>query len=199
MSKRSRNELILEFIDAVRASQTAVDMLDEAVGEYLGLHRTDMRCLDILDRAGPMPAGQLAEQARVSPAAITAVLDRLEKRGLARRVRDTEDRRRVLVEVTEKMRKGAAELYGPPEEAGQGLAMYTDEQLEFLIEFLRRDVAFQEDRMRRLEELKTRATTDETPTSRVTDLVLGRCYSCRAARTASSRARLAAGHRDFES
>jgi hypothetical protein len=41
--------------------------------------------------------------------------------------------------------------------------MYTDEQLEFLIEFLRRDVAFQEDRMRRLEELKTRATTDETP------------------------------------
>jgi len=163
MSKRSRNELIFEFIDAVRASQTAVDMLDEAVGEYLGLHRTDMRCLDILDRAGPMPAGQLAEQARVSPAAITAVLDRLEKRGLARRVRDTEDRRRVLVEVTEKMRKGAAELYGPPEEAGQGLAMYTDEQLEFLIEFLRRDVAFQEDRMRRLEELKTRATTDETP------------------------------------
>jgi DNA-binding MarR family transcriptional regulator len=163
MSKRSRNELIFEFIDAVRASQTAVDMLDEAVGEYLGLHRTDMRCLDILDREGPMPAGQLAEQARVSPAAMTAVLDRLEQKGLARRVRDTEDRRRVLVEVTEEMRKGAAELYGPPEEAGQGLAMYTDEQLEFLIEFLRRDVAFQEDRMRRLEELKTRAATDETP------------------------------------
>jgi DNA-binding MarR family transcriptional regulator len=94
---------------------------------------------------------------------MTAVLDRLEQKGLARRVRDTEDRRRVLVEVTEEMRKGAAELYGPPEEAGQGLAMYTDEQLEFLIEFLRRDVAFQEDRMRRLEELKTRAATDETP------------------------------------
>jgi DNA-binding MarR family transcriptional regulator len=163
MSKRSRNELIFEFIDAVRASQTAVDMLDEAVGEYLGLHRTDMRCLDILDREGPMPAGRLAEQARVSPAAMTAVLDRLEQKGLARRVRDTEDRRRVLVEVTEEMRKGAAELYGPPEEAGQGLAMYTDEQLEFLIEFLRRDVAFQEDRMRRLEELKTRAAIDETP------------------------------------
>jgi DNA-binding MarR family transcriptional regulator len=163
MSKRSRTELIFEFIDAVRASQTAVDMLDEAVGEYLGLHRTDMRCLDILDRTGPMPAGQLAEQARVSPAAMTAVLDRLEQKGLARRVRDTEDRRRVLVEVTDEMRKGAAELYGPPEEAGQGLAMYTDEQLEFLIEFLRRDVAFQEDRMRRLEELKTRATTDKTP------------------------------------
>jgi DNA-binding MarR family transcriptional regulator len=163
MSKDSRNELIFEFIDAVRASQTAVDMLDEAVGEYLGLHRTDMRCLDILDREGPMPAGRLAEQARVSPAAMTAVLDRLEQKGLARRVRDTEDRRRVLVEVTEEMRKGAAELYGPPEEAGQGLAMYTDEQLEFLIEFLRRDVAFQEDRMRRLEELKTRAAIDETP------------------------------------
>jgi DNA-binding MarR family transcriptional regulator len=160
MSKHSRNELIFEFIDAVRASQTAVDMLDEAVGDYLGLHRTDMRCLDILDREGPMPAGQLAEQARVSPAAMTAVIDRLEQKGLARRVRDTEDRRRVLVEVTEEMRKGAAELYGPPGEATQGLAVYTDEQLEFLIDFLRNSVAFQEERMQRLEELKARAAAD---------------------------------------
>jgi hypothetical protein len=33
---------------------------------------------------------------------------------------------------------------------------YTDEQLELLTGFLRRSVAFQEQRMRRLEELKAR-------------------------------------------
>jgi DNA-binding MarR family transcriptional regulator len=160
MSKYSRAELIAEFIDAVRASQTAVDMLDEAVADFLGLHRTEMRCLDILDREGPMTAGQLAEKARISPGAMTSVLDRIEKKGLARRSRDTKDRRRVLVEVTPRVREGAAELYGPPEEAAQGLDVYTDDQLRFLIEFLRGSVAYQEERMRRLEEIKARGAGD---------------------------------------
>ena len=112
MSKRSREELVHAFIDAVRASQTAVDLVDEAVAEYLGIHRTDARCLDILDQEGPMTAGHLAERARISPGAMTTLLDRLERKGLARRTRDTEDRRRVLVEVTPELRRMARELYG---------------------------------------------------------------------------------------
>jgi DNA-binding MarR family transcriptional regulator len=129
-------------------------MLDAAVAEYLGLKGSDYRGLDVLDQEGPMTAGRLAERARLSPGATTALIDRLEQKGLVRRTRDTEDRRRVLVEVTPEVRRRAAELYGPPEEAGDDLAGYTDEQLEFLIGFLRGSVAFQETRMRRLEELK---------------------------------------------
>jgi DNA-binding MarR family transcriptional regulator len=154
LSKRSRIELIQEFVAAVRASQTATEMLDSAVADYLGIHRTDYRCLDILDQEGPMTAGQLAERARISPGAMTSLLDRLEAKNLARRVRDTGDRRRVLVEVTPELRKGAEELYGKPEDAGKELDAYTDEQLEFLTAFLRGSVAFQEERMRRLEEIK---------------------------------------------
>src|SRR5262249_27333044 len=37
MSKRSRAELIEGFIAAVRASQTATELLDHSVAEYLGL------------------------------------------------------------------------------------------------------------------------------------------------------------------
>jgi DNA-binding MarR family transcriptional regulator len=154
LSKRSRIELIQEFVAAVRASQTATEMLDSAVADYLGIHRTDYRCLDILDQEGPMTAGQLAERARISPGAMTSLLDRLEAKNLARRVRDTGDRRRVLVEVTPELRKGAEELYGKPGDAGKELDAYTDEQLEFLTAFLRGSVAFQEERMRRLEEIK---------------------------------------------
>ncbi|HEY2939956.1 MAG TPA: MarR family transcriptional regulator [Gaiellaceae bacterium] len=156
MSKRSRNELIYEFIAAIRASQTATEMLDQSVADYLGIDRTAYRCLDILDQEGPMTAGRLAERARISPGATTAMLDRLERKGLARRTRDTEDRRRVLVEVTPELRQRATELYGTPEEAAAELAGYTDEQLEFLTGFMRGSVAFQEERMRRLEELKAR-------------------------------------------
>jgi DNA-binding MarR family transcriptional regulator len=151
VSKHSRAELIHEFIAAIRASQTATDMLDQAVADYLGIDRTAYRCLDILDQEGPMTAGRLAERARISPGATTALLDRLEGKGLARRTRDTEDRRRVLVEVTPELRQRGEELYGTQEEGAEELAAYSDEQLHFLISFLRGSVAYQEERMRRLE------------------------------------------------
>ena len=154
MSKLSRDELIREFIAAIRASQTATDMFDHSVADYVGLDRTAYRCLDILDQEGPMTAGRLAERARLSPGAMTALLDRLEKRGFARRTRDTKDRRRVLVEVTPELRQMAAELYGMPDQGADALAAYTNEQLEFLIGFLRGNVAYQEERMRRLDALK---------------------------------------------
>jgi len=156
LSKYSRDELIREFVAAIRASQTATDMFDHAVAEYVGLDRTAYRCLDILDHEGPMTAGRLAQRARLSPGAMTALLDRLEERGFARRTRDTEDRRRVLVEVTPELRRRAAQLYGTPEEGADALAGYSDEQLEFLIDFHRRNAAYQEERMRRLADLKAR-------------------------------------------
>jgi DNA-binding MarR family transcriptional regulator len=156
LSKLSKEELITEFIAAIRESQTATDMLDHAIADYVGLDRTAYRCLDILDREGPMSAGRLAQQARLSPGAMTALLDRLEEKGFARRTRDTQDRRRVLVEVTPELRRRAAQLYGTPQEGVDALAGYSDEQLEFLIDFLRRNIAYQEERMRRLEELTAR-------------------------------------------
>jgi DNA-binding MarR family transcriptional regulator len=159
LSKSSRDELIAEFIAAVRASQTATEMLDDAIADYLGLHPTAFRCLDILDQEGPMTAGRLAERARLSPGATTALLDRLEEKGLARRTRDTEDRRRVLVEVTSELRKRAEELYGSPEAGAQALAHYTDEQLELLTDFHRGSVAFQEQRMEMLERIKARGAS----------------------------------------
>jgi DNA-binding MarR family transcriptional regulator len=156
LSKLSKKELIQELIAAIRASQTATDAFDHAVADYVGLDRAAYRCLDILDQEGPMTAGRLAERARLSPGAMTALLDRLEKRGFARRTRDTKDRRRVLVEVTPELRQMAAQLYGTPDEGADVLAAYTNEQLELLISFLRCNVAYQEERMRRLETLKAR-------------------------------------------
>ena len=50
----------------------------------------------------------------------------------------------------------AAQVYGTPEEGANALAAYTTEQLEFLLGFLRGNVAYQEERMRRLEALKAR-------------------------------------------
>jgi DNA-binding MarR family transcriptional regulator len=165
LSNLSRDKLIEEFVAAVRASQTATEILDHAVADHLGLDRNAYRCLDILDQEGPMTAGRLATRSRLSPGAITALLDRLEQKGLARRVRDTKDRRQVLVEVAPKLREMAEQLYGPPGEAAAGLAGYTDEQLDLLIGFLRGSAAYQEMLMHRLDALSVpEAQAPEAPT-----------------------------------
>jgi DNA-binding MarR family transcriptional regulator len=132
-------------------------MLDHAVAERLGLDYSAYRCLDLLDQEGPMTAGRLAERSRLSPGAITAVLDRLEEKGLARRVRDTRDRRRILVEVAPKLHELAEQLYGPPGEAVKALAGYTNQQLELLIGFLRGSVAYQETLIERVDALDVAA------------------------------------------
>ena len=66
----------------------AASEFDERVAQRFKLGRTDMRCLELLARRGPMTAGQLADESGLSTGAVTFVLDR-----------DTDDRRRVWVEL----------------------------------------------------------------------------------------------------
>src|SRR4051794_4420460 len=105
-----KDELIEQLVWEVRAAQTAVDAMDDAAARALGINRTDGRCFDTIDREAPLPAGRLAERSGLTTAAVTAVLDRLEGAGYARRVRDPDDRRRVLVELTPLMHERAAAI-----------------------------------------------------------------------------------------
>ena len=91
------------MIDEVRGWQSDQDMFDDAAATYAGLNRTDMRCVDILQREGPMTAGQLGARAHLSSGAITAVVDRLERTDFVRRIRDTVDRSTSLVGAATKM------------------------------------------------------------------------------------------------
>lgn len=58
-------------------------------------------CLQALLRAGRLTPGSLAQEVSASQATVTGILDRLELRGLVRRDRDAEDRRRVHITLTE--------------------------------------------------------------------------------------------------
>jgi DNA-binding MarR family transcriptional regulator len=69
--------------------------------EVLGLQSSDLRCLQLVAAERDATAGRLAELLGLTTGAVTGVLDRLEQRGLVERVRDAEDRRRVLVRLRE--------------------------------------------------------------------------------------------------
>jgi DNA-binding MarR family transcriptional regulator len=144
----SRDELIQSLFAEVRAAQVATDALDQAMADHLGVNRTDMRALDVLDqRDGALTAGELAEAMHLTTGAVTSVLDRLEKAGWARRVRDPDDRRRVLVELTPKLKRVGERVYGSTEDVLEAFPDYTEAELELLLDFTRMGRAWTEARI----------------------------------------------------
>jgi DNA-binding MarR family transcriptional regulator len=140
-----------------RASQVDADLLDEAASEVLGVNRTDHRVLDVLDRLQPITAGTLASEAGLSPAAMTASIDRLERAGYARRVRDEADRRRILVETTPAAREKAGVIYGPMGESfTREMSRYPTEFLEQLLELLQRAHELSREHRERIEGMRSR-------------------------------------------
>ena len=139
-----RQALIEAVGAALRGSQQAADSLADAVADRFGINRTDLRHLELLC-AGPLSAGQLSERSGLSRAAMTALIDRLERKGYVRRARDVADRRRVFVELTERAKAASEEMHAPLAKDGQALlADYSDEQLTVLREFLSADQALSE-------------------------------------------------------
>jgi DNA-binding MarR family transcriptional regulator len=157
MSRRKR-ETFDALIHEIRRSQDATDRFDQAVADAIGLNRTDMRCLDIVQLEGPVTAGRLAELTGLTTGAITTVIDRLERSGFARRVRDPGDRRRVMVEAMPQPAAESAHLYAEHLAHSERLyRRYTAEQLELLLEFVREGRELNERAAARLEERTRRA------------------------------------------
>jgi DNA-binding MarR family transcriptional regulator len=113
-------------------------LYSQAVAARLGVNSTDLECLDHIAR-GPVTAGALAQATGLTTGAITGVIDRLEREGFARRESDPDDRRKVLVRATPAVRRKVAPFYEPMERlVTSALAVYRDDQLALLLEFLER-------------------------------------------------------------
>lgn len=162
---RDKRAIFSELIYEIRRSQEATARYDDAVGAALGLGRTDLRCLDVLEREGPATAGRLAEATGLTSGAMTAAIDRLERAGLARRVPDASDRRRVLVELGPAAGE-LARFYGPHiEESERVYQRYSADQLELLVGFVRRSREFNERHAAALE-AQTRSASPAAPARR---------------------------------
>jgi DNA-binding MarR family transcriptional regulator len=152
----SREERIFRGLDLLRRNQVLTQMLDEAAAEYLGVNATDGRAIDLIDQVGRITAGDLARDLRLSTGAVTAIVDRLERAGYARRVTDPEDRRRVLIELTPSVHRLSAEIYGSAEDALAWADDFSDAELGVLVRFQEGSKAWLEEHLARVEELNAR-------------------------------------------
>ncbi|MBV9229361.1 MAG: MarR family transcriptional regulator [Chloroflexi bacterium] len=121
----------------------------------LGMTVTDLQVMDILESSGPATAGQLADLTGLTTGAITGMLNRLEEAGLVHRQRDPNDGRRVIVRLA----RGKGEMhkigsvFASLGKAWDELASdYDDEQIAFLLEFLKRSNALTRKEIIRLQE-----------------------------------------------
>ena len=152
----TRQDLITAAGLAVRLHQNAYDRFEDAAAEYFGVNRTAMRCMDVLERVGRLTAGEIAMQTGLSSGAVTALLDRLERAGYVRRLRDPADRRRVWVELTDTARKLAMEVYGPLAEAMSEYDRYSDDDLRLIMAYIERGSELLLDLTARVEQMRQR-------------------------------------------
>ena len=102
--RETRAALLAELARELRQFNGLSASYFRAVAARNGMTATDMQVIDMLDGAGPMTAGQLAELTGLTTGAITGMLKRLEEAGIVRRESDPEDGRRVIVRLVQEKR-----------------------------------------------------------------------------------------------
>jgi DNA-binding MarR family transcriptional regulator len=139
LSRPPKGKLVEELMEEFRLQGNRDRAFDNLAAEQLGVNDTDQHCLNIIEAAGGLTAGELAEAAGLSTGAVTGVVDRLERAGYARRIRDSADRRRINIEVTPEFYARAQEIWGPLARDFQDVLTngFTAAELERIIEFLR--------------------------------------------------------------
>jgi len=113
----------------------------EMVGKLMGLSATEHKCVDTLRRLGSVTAGVIAEHTGLTTGAVTGLVDRLEKVGYARRVRDPHDRRKVIIELVpnERLDTLLAEIFLPfGADMGVAAIGYTEAELRAISSWLRK-------------------------------------------------------------
>jgi DNA-binding MarR family transcriptional regulator len=135
----SRAALIATLNHAAREASGLGAVFGEAVARRVGIDPTALECLGAIAGRDDMTAGALAAAMGLTTGAVTGVVDRLEKAGLARRVRDGGDRRKVFVRATPKALGRAAACYASLGRAVDALAAaYTDAEIALIAGYFAR-------------------------------------------------------------
>jgi MarR family 2-MHQ and catechol resistance regulon transcriptional repressor len=93
-------EALRSYVKLMRASRAVATRVEPLVGAE-GLTLTQLGVLEGILHKGPMTHRELGRKVLTSAGNMTDVVDKLEARGLVRRVRAASDRRQVWVELTE--------------------------------------------------------------------------------------------------
>lgn len=135
LSRPKAREALLEQLEhSMRRSSALGTIFSQTVAQQAGLSSSDHECLDFLNLEKNVTAGRLAEVTGLTTGAITGVVDRLEKAGYVRRVRDDSDRRKVFIEIVPENVARIGRFYEHLQRSMHQLwSTYSDAELKLLL------------------------------------------------------------------
>jgi DNA-binding MarR family transcriptional regulator len=92
--------VIKEIVGAIRRMVRAVYLDTSKMSRQFGLTGAQSGVLRNLVQDGPLSSVELSRRLHVTPSNITGIIDRLERKGLASRTRNSGDRRIVTIALT---------------------------------------------------------------------------------------------------
>ncbi|MCE7011572.1 MarR family transcriptional regulator [Kibdelosporangium philippinense] len=144
-------DLVTRLLAVQQQAAALGTTLGDAIAARLGIASTDLKCLFLLIQR-PQTPRELAKELRMSPSAITSVVDRLEKAGFAHREQSKTDRRQVVVTAVPERAQLATDLYTPLfDRMSEILTQYDLEQLATLHHFAEQSVTVLRDEIERLD------------------------------------------------
>jgi DNA-binding MarR family transcriptional regulator len=137
-TKQPSSSIEEKLSDLVREHSSAVLRHAAATAKRMGLEASELAALEHLQAAGAINQKRLSERLSMSPGAITAMIDRLERRGYVERIPNPEDRRSALVNITKVGLEESLRHLWPYIEDMKGVeAGFSEEERAVVARFLR--------------------------------------------------------------
>lgn len=95
------HDSIRDIIYLIRRLMQAGYLYTKELNKKYSVSAPQLNCLIALSENGPLPPSQIAKHIMVKSSTVTGVIDRLEQKGLARRVRNSRDRRVITIQLTD--------------------------------------------------------------------------------------------------
>jgi DNA-binding Lrp family transcriptional regulator len=145
------DQAVAGLLEAGRVLSTAAVMFHSAVADSAGLTVTESKAMEIIQRLGPMTPAALAEESGLAPASVTDLLDRLTRKGVARRRPHPSDKRRALIEIDPGYARRNSALFDDFVSAMREVcARYDVAELQLITHFLTASARCQQDATSRL-------------------------------------------------
>jgi DNA-binding MarR family transcriptional regulator len=133
------------ILRSLRRITRAIDLYSRRLSKQYKLTGPQLVCLRYVKARGPLAPSELAEAVALSQATITGIIDRLHAQDLVTRDRNEQDRRRVIVALTQKGETLVESLPSPLQERfAKRLATLPSENQEVIDTILKQIVAMME-------------------------------------------------------
>ena len=135
-----KNQIVIkEIVGSIRRLYRAVYQDSAKMSRQFGLTGSQSGVLRTLFDRGPLSSADLSRSLFVTPANITGIIDRLEKKGFVERVRKEGDRRVALITLTDSGLDLSQQLPDPIEKKlTSGLAHLDEDSVDNLKESMTR-------------------------------------------------------------